>query len=124
MAGGDQFVRTLTGKEAILGQFMDPCGPLRTGPRGLQRKNRQMLRVNYCIEANPQAITIGIEGYGECGSTDAAARPIYLEHHEGKLTLYVWADINNEEPTHVIELAGAKHEHRKPDDQPAAETAK
>lgn len=33
--------------------------------------------------------------------------PIYLEMVDGKLKLYVWADINEEEPTHKIELNGA-----------------
>jgi hypothetical protein len=34
---------------------------------------------------------------------------IYLEHtNDGKLILRVWADINQEDPTHVIDLTGAK----------------
>lgn len=32
---------------------------------------------------------------------------IYLELNEGKPVLFVWADINSEEPTHRIDLSGA-----------------
>lgn len=33
--------------------------------------------------------------------------PVFLELHEGKLRLIVGADINQEEPTHFIDLNGA-----------------
>ena len=32
---------------------------------------------------------------------------VFLELNDGKPTLYVWADINSEDPTHVIDLSGA-----------------
>jgi hypothetical protein len=32
---------------------------------------------------------------------------LFLELKDGKPTLYVWADINDEDPTHTIDLSGA-----------------
>lgn len=33
--------------------------------------------------------------------------PLFLEREGGVWKLYVWADINQEDPTHVIDLSGA-----------------
>ena len=38
--------------------------------------------------------------------------PILLERHDGKLRLVVWADINEQEPTHIIDLSGALESNR------------
>ena len=38
---------------------------------------------------------------------------LWLEYEDGKPTLYVFADINSEEPTHKIDLSGAHINRRK-----------
>jgi hypothetical protein len=38
-----------------------------------------------------------------------------LEYHEGKPRLLVYADINKDQPTHIIDLSGAKISNRKED---------
>ena len=53
------------------------------------------------------------EGLGDCTSEDGAGAPIFLEHHEGKWRLHVWADINDEEATNRIDLSGALEDRRK-----------
>lgn len=63
--------------------------------------------VNFMAEATALSVEIGVEGFGEKTSLPPYARPIFLEFYEGKLTLRVWADINQEDPTHVIDLSGA-----------------
>jgi hypothetical protein len=37
---------------------------------------------------------------------------VFLELNDGKPMLYVWADINSEEPTNVIDLSGAHVDRR------------
>lgn len=56
---------------------------------------------------------IHVEGYGQSSFLPGFEAPLYVELYQGKLMLYVWADINNEEPTHVIDLEGARESKRK-----------
>ena len=53
-------------------------------------------------------VEIFIEGMGTC--CEKGGSPIYLDKHDGKWVLKVWADINQEDPTHVIDLEKA-YEH-------------
>ena len=51
------------------------------------------------------SVEVFIEGMGtHCTPDDS---PIYLEFFEGKWQLVVWADINQEEPTHRIDMSSA-----------------
>lgn len=59
------------------------------------------------------ALEVGAAGYGDHDSIDGDGSPIFLEVHEGRLRLLVWADINQEDPTHVIDLEGARESARK-----------
>ena len=53
-------------------------------------------------------ILISPEGYGDKMSRDGQGSPILLEQCDGVLRLVVWADINQEDPTHIINLSGAQ----------------
>ena len=59
-----------------------------------------------------QLIMIGAEGYGECATLEGGGFPIVIEFHEGKFRLMVWGDINEQDPTHVISLEGAREDAR------------
>ena len=67
---------------------------------------------------NPgNGLEIAIEGLSDYWSDtgdEEIGVPIYLELHEGKVRLLVWADINQEDPTHIIDLSGAAESARKP----------
>ena len=68
-------------------------------------------RAKHVSVAMTQATTgmdIVVEGYGVKGMELGTGSIIYLEIQNGKLMLYAWADINDEEPTHIIDLSGAK----------------
>jgi hypothetical protein len=52
-------------------------------------------------------------GYGRFACADGTAGPIRLEVHEGRLRLIVWDDINFEDPSHEIDLEGAREDHRR-----------
>jgi hypothetical protein len=62
-------------------------------------------KVKIGVENGNLVLVIHPEGYGVW---DGDYAPVLLERHQGKLRLIVWADVNSEEPTHVIDLSGAK----------------
>ncbi len=65
--------------------------------------------VTVTIERDNLALCILPEGMNVWGvPADNPSGPILLERHRGTVRLLVWADINQEEPTHVIDLSGAK----------------
>ncbi len=63
----------------------------------------------------PTAVLLRPEGYGEHCSADGFGYPVLLELFGGEPRLLVWADINQEDPTHVISLAGAAESLREQD---------
>jgi len=71
-----------------------------------------------CIENKSNlGLALIIEGYGDCSTKDHCGPPIFIEKHEDEVTLHVYADINNEEPTHSISLEGARLSNFKADTQ-------
>ena len=66
--------------------------------------DRTASNVAISVEKDSLALIVHPEGMG---TWDGPYAPILLERHEGKMRLLVWADINQQEPTHVIDLSGA-----------------
>ena len=64
--------------------------------------------LNVALENVNGSLLIAPEGYGDSVSSEGNGTPVLLEVYEGKLRLVVWSDINQEDPTHIIELSGAK----------------
>lgn len=58
-------------------------------------------------------LLIKVDGYGDAVSADGSGFPILIEYHDGKLQVVLWADINKEDTTHVIDLEGARESKRK-----------
>jgi hypothetical protein len=50
-------------------------------------------------------IWLGAEGYEDYHGT---LQTILLERHDGRLVLRIWADKADENPTHTIDLEGAR----------------
>lgn len=57
------------------------------------------------VEGNGLALLIRPKGHGDCCSADGHGSPILMENRGGKPFLIVWADINSEDPTHIIDLS-------------------
>jgi|GEM_PF-2256010 len=68
--------------------------------------------VTVATEQDGLALILEPKGYGVYG-VDGDCAPVLLEVCCGKLRLVVWADINDENPTHIIPLDGAKLSSRK-----------
>lgn len=58
-------------------------------------------------------LSISCAGYGLQNMQAGYGDILYLEVNEGTLRLLVWADINQEEPTHIIDLSAALETNRK-----------
>jgi hypothetical protein len=58
------------------------------------------------LAANGQ-LCLYLDGYGDCCSFPGCGVPVLLELLDGAPRLLVWADVNQEEPTHVLDLSGA-----------------
>jgi len=68
--------------------------------------------VSISVRSFGHILGLQIEGYSDCCSNDSKGMPIYLENHSGKLCLVVFADINQEDPTHMISLCNTRNEAR------------
>jgi hypothetical protein len=69
------------------------------------------------IVASPHGVSIYADGHGDFGSAEGHGTPVFLELHRGRLRLLVWGDINSEEPSHIIDLSGAREDRRQPDSE-------
>lgn len=52
------------------------------------------------------SLQVRAESYGNGGDL------VRLEHRDGRLVLLVWADVNDDQPTQVIDLESARQQHR------------
>lgn len=59
------------------------------------------------IEIEQAGQGVGLRPHRTGCMTNPSGAPVWLEFKAGEPILYVWSDINNEEPTHVISLKGA-----------------
>ena len=64
------------------------------------------------IVATEEHITIAFEGYGDRVSWPGHGRPILLELYNGVPRVVVWGDINQEDYTDIVTLAGAAESQR------------
>jgi hypothetical protein len=68
---------------------------------------------NVKISDSGEVLAIAPCGYGDHYSEDGTGSPILLEFVNGVPRLLVWADINEGDPTHVIDLGGASESLRR-----------
>jgi hypothetical protein len=75
--------------------------------------------INMAVTVSNFSIDIEAEGYNATGSCDSnqlgngTGAIVTIERWEGELRCIVWADINREDPTHIISLEEAKITNRK-----------
>ena len=70
-------------------------------------------RLPIRVIGNESAISIFAEGYGDFGSAEGFGCPAFFELYGGKFRLTVFADINREDPTHIIDFSQAREDHRR-----------
>jgi hypothetical protein len=69
------------------------------------------------LTGSPHGICLFAESYGDKTTMPGHGTPVFIEMWRGELRVLVWADINREDPTHIISLAGAREDRRRPDDE-------
>jgi len=69
--------------------------------------------LSFAIKANHHGIYIQPKGYGDNTSQIDVGCPVVIEYKNGEPFVVIYGDINSEEPTHNISLAGAKESLRK-----------
>jgi hypothetical protein len=77
----------------------------KSGERASESINIDIESYGSDIEIQPDGYT-GIHGSG-C--------PVLIELWNDELRVVVWGDVNQEDPTHIISLEGAKESNRKQD---------
>jgi hypothetical protein len=65
------------------------------------------------ISLDNQGIYICPEGHGEAAAEDGFGFPILIEKHEDEVRIIVWSDINDGDPTHIIDMKDAQESKRK-----------
>jgi hypothetical protein len=64
------------------------------------------------VEVTKEAILLKFDGYTNCNSPGDGGEIIMIEIWEGRLKISVWSDVNQEDPTHDIDLEAARTELR------------
>lgn len=73
-------------------------------------------RIAVEVSCNQDGVFLRIEGHGEKTALDGRGMPVLVELRGGEVWMSIWADVNQEDPTHDICLAGARESCR--DDRP------
>ena len=56
---------------------------------------------------------IRADGYSDYCSQDGEGEQVLIENRHGVPHVIIWADINDEDPTHIVSLAGAAESERR-----------
>ena len=79
-------------------------------------KQNKTLELRARPSGHDNMLLIGAKGYGEMTAMDGGGYPILVEFNQGEFKVMIWADINQEEPTHIISLEGAREDARESDE--------
>ncbi len=90
-------------------------GPCSTTLRDAHPDHDGMVPIRLAV--SPNGVLLYSERYGDRTSVAGHGTPVFIELYKGELRVIVWADINREDPTHIVSLAGAREDQRQPDDK-------
>lgn len=74
--------------------------------------SRNNIEANISISEVDGSLLLRAKGYSDCTSDDDEGVPLIIENVDGILTLRIFGDINQEDPTEIIQLSGAKNSNR------------
>jgi hypothetical protein len=64
------------------------------------------------VSCRPGGITLKADDHGDKCTDPGDGEVVFIEFRDGKLWVRVWADVNQEDPTHAICLEGARESRR------------
>ena len=83
--------------------------------KGFRQKEVQL----FAVQTKPDVILLEAEGYGNRTGEGVPGEGyndiVMLEYYGDKLRVIVWSDINQEDPTHIIEMENARESNRRSD---------
>jgi hypothetical protein len=62
------------------------------------------------VSVHAAGIFVSFQDHGVCTEDDAEC--VLVEQIKGEPRVIVWSDINQEDPTHIVEMHGACHDHQ------------
>jgi hypothetical protein len=77
-----------------------------------ETENKQTDLSGHIDNSGNLGLSIKFDGYGDYSSQDGHGTPIYIEAYDGKLRALIYSDINQCDPTHVINFDAAKESNR------------
>lgn len=74
-------------------------------------------RIELTVESHVESngVELRLPGYGTAAMMPGSSGPVLIEYRDGQPFVVIWGDINQEEPTHVVPLAGAAETNRRED---------
>lgn len=70
-------------------------------------------KINTVVRFANNQIDFRFDGYGDCGTMPGYGSPLLIEIANDELRVVIFSDINQEDPTHIISMEGAKESCRK-----------
>jgi len=89
---------------------MSDISELNTTLSDADSEHSSSLRIR--VVANGSVLSIFPEGYGDFASAEGHGCPVFLELYQGRLRLVVFAEIEQEDPTHLVDLERARESRR------------
>lgn len=74
------------------------------------------VKISVHAEVNGFGLALRVEGCGMKTMETGFNQVVIIEKYGGDIRVLVWADINQEDPTHIISMEGARESKRKQDD--------
>ena len=74
--------------------------------------------INWPENSQPEIVAKVIRHVGT-GCYDGDYAPIVIEWYDGAPRILIWSDINDQDPTHVIDMRNALESNRKEYNEPA-----
>lgn len=75
--------------------------------RDMKREGARVLFEPEDLRKDNPTLWVEIPGIGDCCSEDGHGAAVLVERWDGEWRVVVWADINQEDPTHIVSLSGA-----------------
>lgn len=74
------------------------------------------------VSIGPTGILFRAKDHPDHGCSAEVGTPLMIDYVSGQLRVMVWSNINQEDPTHIISLAGAHVSNRKEEPDVASGT--
>lgn len=104
--------RKTKGEVIAHGEVEVPSGETHVIAFELEDQKGNGKKLKGAVHVTRRGVSLSFEGYGDHTSADGYGQPVHVEFFRGSPRVIVWADINQEDPTNIIELDNAAEDKR------------